>query len=225
MLSLLVALLQPVTPPDLATVDRLPMAESAQLVLGDTKHGPIVAVVKGQPGQPSSPGEAVREYLEAPKVSEGGCARRRWRAEFALPRWDATASYTDERGDATLMLVTGSTEVAVRSSRNCPTNGYVRMHESLTIDEAFSALRIFAMVQSGEGSVTILCWERTRTVPCASRAEALAILAGRTPDTISRGEQGVDLGLSRGDGTIVSMRVDPRKPESVEITRPVFVVS
>ncbi len=225
MFLLLFALLQPVTPPDLAKVDRLPLAESARLVLGETEHGPIVAVVKGQPGQPSSPGEAVREYLEAPIVSQGGCERRHWRAEFALPQWDATASHTDERGDATLMLVTGSTEVAVRSSRNCPTNGYVRMHESLTVDEALSALRIFARVQSGEGSVTIFCWKQTGTVPCASRAGALAILAGRTPNMVSRGKQGVNLGLSRGDGSIVLMTVDPGKPESVEITEPVFVVS
>lgn len=223
MLAAVLALLQAVATPDLATIDQLPLAESAELALRGKAHGPIVAKLKAFPGEPSSPGDAVRRYLEAPIRLAGGCKRQSWRAEFRLLQWDGTVPYREERGDAVLSYVASQMEVALTSGADCPTDDYIFVYGDLEPSAAIDALQVVNRIRNRRLRVTFACSDFTLTQLCVDRRTILRELAVLKPDAISMIKNKIVIGFQGPKFTTV--RFDPAVPDRIEISRSVPPVS
>jgi hypothetical protein len=224
MLAVLLALLQPLFGPELALIDRLPLAEATEQVLRGKHHAPIVAVEKVPPWHPSLPGQAARDFLEAPVRLPGGCERRRFNAQFfRADSFDGRPA--DVPKDAVLLSsVRENWEVVVANGPGCPADGYVYVFPEVDRTVAIMALKRVDAVLEGRRRVAFACDDQTQTGMCEGNTAILRKLAGMKPENVRRRDDAIAVLFIDGMSTTYLL-IDPRKPDRVGIQHHLPVAS
>lgn len=216
MIAVLFALLQTGGVPDLATIDRLPLAQAVDRVLRGKGHGPIIAVEKAEPWHPSVPGQAARDYVEAPVALPRGCQRRRWRAQFMPARYRTSVDPSVAKDAAILLMVEEKREVIVTNAATCPAEGYVAMDARVDAAVAIGALIRFDNVLTQQVKVEFACDDQTRTGFCKDGAAIRRELKLLRPIEIRGGGSAVTL-MFLGKRHLTLVSLDTAKPERVQV--------
>lgn len=216
MIFVLFALVQTGGVPDLATIDRLPLAEAVERVLHGRRHGPIVAVEKAEPWHPSASGQAARDYFEAPVALPQGCQRRRWRAQFLPARYLTLIEPSVASDAAILLAVEEKHEVIVANAATCPAEGYVDVDSGVDVAAAIAALARLDDILAQRVKVEFACDDQTRTDFCEDDATIRRELKLLKPVEISGGRSSVTLKF-RGRRSLTSVRLDTATPNKVDI--------
>lgn len=216
MITVLFALLQIGGVPDLATIDRLPLAQAVDRILRSKGHGPIIAVEKAEPWHPSVPGQAARDYVEAPVALPRGCQRRRWRAQFMPARYQTSVDPSVASDAAILLTVEEMREVVVTNAATCPAEGYVDIASRVDAAAAIGALVHFQKVLAQQVEVEIACDDHTGTGFCRDSAAIRRELKLLRPMEITGGGSAVTL-MFLGKRQLTLVSLDMAKPERVQV--------
>ncbi len=204
------------TVPTLAEVDRLPLDQAVERVLKDKTHRPIVAVEKAPPSYPSVPGEAARDYVEAPVALQRGCERRRWRSMFTPARYLMSVPPSTSADAIILLAVNEIREVVVADAPTCPADGYINLHPRPFLDasKAIDALVRLNDIVAGRVNVDFVCQDETKLGACSDAPSIRRGLSLLTPISLASLDQIVELTFLQNQ-MLIKVQLDPAYPERV----------
>lgn len=192
------SLLAATAAPTLEEITRLPPAAAGELALAGHPHAPIVEIRRGWPGS-LPPGLTELLMTERPTaLPGGGCMRRQWSVGF---RRDAVP-YRLEGAFA-------STEITVRSGRDCPTTGYVEIGDGVSADRAVGEMTRVQGWWAGNNPPHYRCTDHTDSRLCATSAELRLQLARTTPWMIKREREEIVLWMGQRGGVVTELRYVP----------------
>ncbi len=219
MLTVLFALLQPPERPDLVTVDRLPLARAAELVLRGRHYGRIVARRTAEPQHPFVPGTAMREFLEAPVALSRGCWRRRWQAEFISPRWLTSPVVAEDGRPPVLHGVSEGIDVALAEHGRCPADAYVAINGIADPATAIRALARLGDIRARPSTVRFDCTDWTPSTLCVDPAGIRREIASLRPSWITSRGKRIVVALRGHPRWATDLVIDPATPNRVTIER------
>lgn len=210
--NMIAALLLLSSAPTLSEVQRAAPADAGALVLGNTRHEPIVAVEPVPREAPVLFDDV--DLIERPVVVAGGCVRQRWRATFP---W----AWGKPPGAGRLTRVVPINDVALRGGPTCPVDGYVSVSSGLTPAAALSALVLLREWQAGRATPRFSCVDYTTSGLCDSPAHLRPEIARLKPRMVSTADnKAVKILMGARGGLLTSLRFVPAaRVVAVEVWR------
>jgi hypothetical protein len=208
-LNLSAILLYP--PVILDDVLEMDVGAAGDLVLQGKPHGTVVAIEE-ESGTMAPPFSKTLFLIEEAKYSGSKCQRKRWSATFH-------GSPNSESTDKTLVRTHSTTEIALVSSEQCPSDGYVHLNPTIDAEQGFEALLTLEEIRSEDGGFRFECADRTSSGLCASPENIRDELNKISPWLVSRKHGGLELVLGTPGQIVTAVRIDPAEPRLVQVER------
>jgi hypothetical protein len=158
------------------------------------------------------PGRVEFQMIEAPISVAGGCARRKWTAQF----FSARGSSAD---GAVFQQAYAVDEVGLEGTEGCAASHYVYVNPGLDPGRALQMLQTFTAIANGKLRVSFSCQTVRDDALCDSQATMRRALAEAPPWVVQANGASSEFWLKRSGATVTIVRFDGNQPSHVSLER------